>query len=131
MTLPPILLASGSPQRRAILGQIGADFRVVVPDVEEITAGEPASVAATNARLKAAATASHRTGGEWLVAVDPLVALDGFVYAKPANVDDARSILATLRGRTHNVIGGLYIAFRDGRVNEETVFTAVTFRQFS
>ena len=51
----PLILASGSPQRRAILEQLGVDFRVEAPDVEELTEGEPRELVVENALRKARA----------------------------------------------------------------------------
>ena len=66
------VLASRSPQRRAILEQLGVAFRVEPADVEELTEGDPVAVAIENARRKAAAVE-----GELVLGVDTLVALDG------------------------------------------------------
>lgn len=127
-----ILLASGSPQRRAILEQLGLRFRVQPPDVEEIADGDPAQVALVNARRKAVAGASGAGPDELVLAVDTIVVLDGAVHGKPGDVDDARRMLQLLRGRTHHVLGGLVLQDRSGMVRHEIVAdTAVTFRNFT
>ncbi|MBO0769643.1 MAG: Maf family protein, partial [Solirubrobacterales bacterium] len=54
MSPSTLILASGSPQRRAILEQLGLKFQVVVSDAEELVSGPPAEVAAENAYRKAA-----------------------------------------------------------------------------
>jgi septum formation protein len=48
-----LILASGSPQRTAILGQLGIHFRVEVPDIDELSEGDPREVVVENARRKA------------------------------------------------------------------------------
>ena len=68
-----LVLASGSPQRRAILGDLGLDFEVRVSDVAEQDAGAPRAVAAENARRKALAVAGDGAG-ELVVGCDTLVA---------------------------------------------------------
>ena len=55
------MLASGSPQRREILQKLGIEFEVVVPGVEELTAGDPEDLVVENARRKAAVAAR----GDW------------------------------------------------------------------
>jgi septum formation protein len=125
-----VLLASGSPQRRAILTQVGASFRVVVPDTPEETEGDPHAVVATNARRKADAGALVAEPGEVVLAVDTEVVLGGVVYGKPADGAAARGMLLELRGRTHEVLGGLCMLV-DGQRHELVATTRVTFRAFS
>ena len=86
--------------------------------MDEIEQGDPVEVARENARRKAAAIGGDRTLG-----VDTLVALDGRIYGKPADEEEARATLATLSGRTHQVVSGL--AFAQDLVHAAT---DVTFR---
>jgi septum formation protein len=123
--LPPrLILASASPQRRAILTQVGIPFDVRPADVEEETAGEPATVAEHNARKKALAL-----GAAGLVlGVDTIVAVDADILGKPADAARAREYLQRLAGRTHEVVGGLALA-QDGELVASAVeTTAVSFR---
>ncbi|MDP1847748.1 MAG: nucleoside triphosphate pyrophosphatase [Solirubrobacteraceae bacterium] len=125
----PLILASRSPQRRAILEQLGIAFEVVVADVAEIAAGDPVEVACANARAKAAAVARRRPEAT-VLGVDTVVALDGEIYGKPASAAAARETLKRLSGRTHEVISG--IALLDSanpQVAHEV--TSVTFRPLS
>jgi septum formation protein len=119
----PLILASASPQRRAILAQAGIPFDVIPADVEEVTAGEPRAVAAENARRKALAVP-----GTIVLGADTLVAVDGEILGKPRDAAQAREYVGRLAGRTHQVVGGVAIA-RDGAVAAEHVeVTAVEFR---
>jgi septum formation protein len=120
-----LILASASPQRRAILEQAGIAFEVRPSDVEELAEGEPRAVAAENARRKALAV----TGADGLVlGADTLVTLDGAILGKPRDRDQAVEYVARLAGRTHQVVGGIALA-RDGAVFAEAVdVTDVTFR---
>jgi septum formation protein len=126
------LLASGSPQRRAIFTQLGLRFRVEVPDVEELGDGDPEYVAVENSRRKAAAAVGSAQPGELVVAVDTIVVLDGQVYGKPAGKAEARSMLELLREREHTVIGGLTLLRPGSEPASHTfaVHTAVRFRSF-
>lgn len=101
------MLASASPQRRAILDQLGVDFTVVPAHVEELSAGEPEEVARRNAVMKAEAVAGHVVLG-----VDTLVAVDGEIFGKPGDAAQARAMLGRLQGRAHEVWSG--IAVKDG-----------------
>ena len=125
-----ILLASRSPQRRAILEQLGLSFRVVPSAHEEETvAGDPVATVERNARGKAvevAARASLRPG-EAVIGVDTVVVLDGEVLGKAAGEAQARDYLTRLAGRTHEVVSGLCLLL-DGRESVAHAVSAVTFR---
>lgn len=113
------MLASRSPQRRAILRQLGIEFDVRATDVDELSSGAPLQVARENARRKAAAAG----GGPDVLAADTLVALDGVIFGKPPDEAAARATLRALSGATHEVISGL--ALGDALITETT---RVTFR---
>lgn len=101
------MLASGSPQRRALLARLGVPFTVRPTDAAEIEQGaDPAQVALHNALRKA--LAAHRPGAhEAVLGCDTIVVLDGVIYGKPADPADARRTLSALGGRTHEVVSGL------------------------
>ena len=84
---PPLLLASTSPQRRAILTQLGLPFEVVAPNYHEAPGTGPLERAAGKAR-------SVVDGGERpVVGVDTEVLLDGELLGKPANATEAEAML--------------------------------------
>ena len=117
-----LTLASRSPQRRAILTQLGVDFRVEAPGVEETDAGEPQELVLENARRKAEAVDEPLVLG-----VDTTVALEGRTYGKPDSREEARATLGMLGGREHEVWSA--IALRDGdRLSTATARTLVRFR---
>jgi septum formation protein len=118
-----LTLASRSPQRRAILTQLGVDFEVVEPNVEELGEGDPREVVVENALRKARSVPGQRVLG-----VDTDVVLDGRVFGKPSNSDAAREQLSVLSARVHEVWSG--IALREGG-SESTAFsvTRVRFRE--
>jgi septum formation protein len=118
-----LILASASPQRRAILTQAGVPFEVLPAGVEEESAGEPRAVAAETARRKALAVP-----GRLVLGADTLVAVDGDILGKPRDAAQAREYVARLAGRTHEGVGGVALA-RDGAVAAEHVeVTRVEFR---
>jgi septum formation protein len=126
-----LVLASGSPQRRAILERLGVAFTVRATDVPELSEGEPEEVARENALRKA--RAALRSGeAEAVLGCDTIVVLDGAIYGKPPDEPAARATLTALGGRTHEVISGIALLLADGRseVAERMAVarTRVTFR---
>jgi len=100
-----------------------------VPAVAELDSGEPAGVALENARRKAAAGVSL-AGGRPVIAADTVVAVEGRILDKPADVAAARDHLETLSGRSHLVYGAVVVA--DGAsLQSKVVATAVRFRRLS
>jgi nucleoside triphosphate pyrophosphatase len=105
----PLLLASTSPQRRAILEQLGLPFDVVAPRYEEAGHGvdvDPIGLVCEHARGKARSVA-REAGERPVLGVDTAVVLDGRVYGKPADATDAEVMLEELSGRPHVVVSGL------------------------
>jgi septum formation protein len=105
---PPILLASTSPQRRAILAQLGLPFDVVAPRYVEHDPPEadPVDLVREHAAGKARSVADEAAGRP-VLGVDTAVYLDGRVYGKPTDSGDAERMLEELSGRTHTVLSGL------------------------
>jgi septum formation protein len=128
-----LVLASGSPQRRAILEQLGVRFVIQVPEgVEELEAGPPHEVALENAYRKASAIAAAGAGpgsgpGAPVLGVDTVVALGARLYGKPADPEEARATLTALAGRRHAVVSGVCL-IEDGRSRTAAAQTAVEFR---
>ncbi len=118
---PPLLLASQSPQRKAILEQLRIPFDVVVPDYEE-RGDDPVEHAAGKAR-----SVADIAGERPVLGVDTVVICDGRVLGKPADISEAEAMLESLGGTTHEVVSGLCLrtaAWEE--LHQET--TAVTFR---
>ena len=126
--MPALILASRSPQRRAILEQLGVAFSVVVPEVQELEEGPPHEVAIENAYRKAAAVAQDHPEA-LVLGVDTVVALGSRLYGKPADRQEAAGTLRALNGRRHSVISGVCILQHD-RSRTAAATTAVTFRTF-
>ena len=104
---PPLLLASRSPQRRAILEQLAIPFEAVVPQYdEELTGADPVAEVERHAQGKARSVAGI-AGGRPVLGVDTEVVLDGRVYGKPGDEAEAEAMLEELSGRTHEVVSGL------------------------
>jgi septum formation protein len=102
----PLILASTSPQRRAILEQLRIPFEVVAPAYVEDDPPGLAAVELVRAHAEGKARSVH-AGGRVTLGVDTAVVLDGSVYGKPADRADAARMLDELSGRTHTVVSGL------------------------
>jgi septum formation protein len=132
----PLVLASGSSARQALLKAADVPIEVVPADLDEraVAAGAPSqapsAIAALLARAKASAVA-RRHPGRLVLGADQVLELDGEGFAKPADRAAARAQLRALAGRTHELHSA--IAFvRDATVLFEHVDTArLTMRAFS
>ena len=126
-----VILASGSPRRRELLGDMGIEFEIDVPDVDETVAGAPDEMVRVLAERKARAVAAKRSEG-LIVAADTLVALDGRALGKPADDEEAKEMLSSLSGRTHDVFTGVCVMdAASGRCMVEADRTGVCFREVS
>jgi septum formation protein len=104
---PPLLLASRSPQRRAILEQLAIPFEAVVPQYdEELSGADPIAEVERHAQGKARSVAGI-AGDRPVLGVDTEVVLDGRVYGKPGDEAEAEAMLEELSGQTHEVVSGL------------------------
>jgi septum formation protein len=136
MDTPRLILASRSPQRRAILQQIGVPFTVSVTGAPELTEGPPEEVVLETAFRKAqAAVEAERAAGRELqgtavLGVDTIVALGTQIYGKPMGPEDARATLAQLSGREHTVLSGVCL-IADGRPRTAAARTIVRFRRLT
>ena len=121
-----IILASASPRRRELLGQIGVDFEVCVSEAKEVTSAEnPKELTLLNAQAKAMAVAKEKKDF-WILGADTVVALDDKIYGKPKDESDAFNMLKTFANRTHEVITGI-VLLKGDKCFESTAVTEVTF----
>jgi septum formation protein len=118
-----VILSSGSPQRKAILEQLGVTFRVEVPELEEVVDGDPHRVVRENALLKARAVRGHTVLG-----ADTAVVLDGQIFGKPADRHAAEAFLGALNNNTHEVMTGIAVV-DGGAERSDVAVTRVRFRQ--
>jgi septum formation protein len=95
-----LVLASTSPQRRAILDQLRIPFEAIAPSYEETPGGDPLEHAAGKAR-------SVDGGGRPVLGVDTIVLCGDELLGKPRDAANAAEMLDLLSGRTHEVVSGL------------------------
>jgi septum formation protein len=99
---------------------------VIVPEVDELSAGPPHEVVAENAYRKASSVAADH-GDELVLGVDTIVSLGARIYGKPADVDDARATLQALGARRHAVLSGVCL-IENGHARTAVASTLVEFR---
>ncbi|MDX6481455.1 MAG: nucleoside triphosphate pyrophosphatase [Gaiellaceae bacterium] len=125
---PPLLLASTSPQRRAILQQLGVPFDVEAPRYVEHDAPDRDATALVREHAQGKARSLAGVAGERpVLGVDTTVVLDGRTYGKPADAGEAVAMLEALSGRTHEVVSGLCLLTPAWEELNHAV-TRVTFR---
>jgi septum formation protein len=123
---PELVLASASPQRKAILEQLGIAFTVQPADVEELTEGDPEHVVVENARRKVEAV-----DGDLVLGCDTEVYLDGRIFGKAQDANEAEHYLRQLSGRTHEVHSGIALSAVHSPLCTGHAVTKVTFRALS
>ena len=131
--IPRLILASASPRRRELLHQTPLRFRVIPSRVEETRrrAETPETYVARIAAEKAHAVA-ERHPGCWVLAADTIVALEGRVFGKPTNLDNARQMLTALSGQPHQVMTAFVLLDTAGKTTAaEVVASQVTFKALS
>jgi len=128
VSAPTLLLASTSPQRRAILDQLGIPFVAVAPLYEEHDPpdADPVDLVRAHAQGKARSVAGGAGDGP-VLGVDTTVVCGGRVFAKAKDADEAAAMLVAFGGRTHEVVSGLCL-LAPGWEEVETETTRVTFR---
>jgi nucleoside triphosphate pyrophosphatase len=127
---PPIVLASTSPQRRAILAQLGLPFDVVPPRYEEHDPpdAEPVALVRAHAQGKARSVVTPADVDDRpVLGVDTTVVCSGRVYGKAESAEEAAETLDALAGKTHEVVSGLCLLTPGWEETGHEV-TRVTFR---
>lgn len=135
------ILASQSPRRKELFGEIVEKFEIVPAKGEEDARGEstPENVVKALARQKAKEVAAMPIArGKAVLGADTIVTLDGEILGKPKDEEDAVRMLTVLSGRTHEVFTGVCIVYpqTSGQSKEllaaactKVVFKKLTMRQ--
>ena len=126
---PRVILASASPRRLDLLRQVGIEPEIEPSHVEEvITSTVPDQVVMELSRQKAEDIAALHTGEDAIViGADTVVAYDGKILGKPSDEADARAMLASLSGRTHQVYTGVALfSVKEGIIEKKTTFHECT-----
>ena len=136
MSRPPLVLASASPRRLALLAQIGiAPDRVVPTDINErvLKAELPRAHAQRLAHAKAYAAAAPGGVSDncFVLAADTVVAAGRRILGKADTEASAQACLALLSGRRHQVLTGVVLVAPDGRRSERLVTSVVAFARLT
>ena len=125
----PICLASASPRRAEILSALGLNYTIHPTDADEtLPSGiSPQEAVLLLSKRKASCIPDSNTP---ILAADTLVYMDGCLFGKPANNDDAVRMLHSLSGRTHQVFTGITLVC-NGEIYSDVCATSVTFRRLS
>ena len=127
----PLILASKSPRRQELLRQAGFSFQVQSKETDEsFSADMPAEKVARYLAEKKAAAFKEELNNEILLTADTTVLIDGQVLNKPANREEAQSMLRKLSGRSHQVVSGACLLHKE-EVSSFDDVTEVFFREIS
>ena len=134
MGKPLFILASKSPRRRELLKNIGLQAEIIPANIDESISSTlpPEKMVTELALLKASDVARSLRGNTYVIGADTVVALDGKIFGKPRDIEDARKMLLELSGKSHSVYTGYcVVSCRDGSAVAKYEKTDVTFRTLS
>jgi septum formation protein len=124
-----LILASGSPRRKALLGAAGLRFDIIESGISEMrVSGERGRDYALRMACEKALSVSARVPDALVLGADTVVICDKTILVKPNNEDEARLMLATLSGKTHTVVTAYALASRGAILEAKPVTSQVTFR---
>lgn len=129
--MPPLILASASPRRQALLAQIGViPDKVEAADIDETPLkGEPPAKHALRLALEKAKSVKQRHSSAVILAADTVVACGRRILPKAETEDQARMCLELLSGRQHQVLTGLAVIDAAGAARHRLSLTRVRFRR--
>ena len=128
---PLVCLASASPRRRELLGQLGVPHVVAVPNIDEaVLAGESAADYVVRMARGKARTLHPQGLGLPVLAADTTVVIDELICGKPASAEEGIAVLLKLSGRSHEVLTAVALAAA-GEVNHRLSRSEVRFRHLS
>lgn len=133
----PIILASGSAIRRKLLQDAGIEFEVVAKPVDETAikeamlaeGGLPRDIADALAEAKSRRVSQNQPG--LVIGADQIMVMDGNIFDKPKNMDEARSRLQSMRGRSHHLMGAVVICENGQPVWRHMAKTTLMMRGFT
>ena len=124
-----MILGSGSPRRREILGSAGYEFEVITSEADEnIDLCDPKEMVKELSKRKAMAVADTLAPGEeyLVIGADTLVFMDGKPMGKPADRDEEIQFLKKMAGKSHDVITGVTLCYNEGENIMTHSFAATT-----
>lgn len=128
-----IILASNSPRRKELMQRLGVPFKVrtlfgVSESYPDSLRGE--DIALYISRMKAEAYRSSMAANDLIITADTIVCIDGQVLGKPKDAQQAKDMLSSLSGKTHQVITGVTIVTHE-QTEDFAVTSHVTFAKLT
>jgi len=130
---PILILASKSPRRSYLLKQAGLTFKVIPSNFDEnsVSLSTPETYVKVLAQAKAA-DVSEAYPQSWVIGADTIVVIDGKILGKPDSKEQARTMLKSLSGKTHQVYTGYCICcYAESKSFSNTVKTDVLFKNLA
>ena len=125
------ILASKSPRRKELLGEIVESFEIITKEVDE---GLPEDIHPKDGveilAVKKGSAVAEENPDALVISSDTLVEIGGVALGKPIDEEDAKAMLRTLSGKAHNVHTGVAVHYK-GRVYSGVDSTAVFFKEMS
>jgi septum formation protein len=133
IVMKPIILASSSPRRAEILKTMGIPFEIIRPPCEEILPDGLRVEQASEflAAQKVRSVVPLLSDDAWVLGADTVIILDGKLYGKPKDADDAASFLRDFSGKTHTVYSGIALQSPGNDMLSRTSKTDVTVKELS
>jgi septum formation protein len=128
-----LYLASQSPRRAELLRQIGIKFDIICGEIDEtlIEHESPSETVARLSRQKAFKGCQHLTNmqsGDWVLASDTLIEIQGRVIGKPESEQNCREILSLLSGKEHQVLSAIALVGKQGEIHQTISYNRIKFR---
>ncbi len=127
------ILASGSPQRRALLAQIGYEPQTIISaDIDETPLKKEKATAYVKriASEKAMAVAA-KNKGQAILAADTVIVIGAKIVQKAQNDAEQEKVMRLLSGKTHRVLSGVCVIGADGKISVKCVSTRVVMKKLS
>ncbi len=128
-----IILASASPRRKEILENANVKFKVMASSIEELTLdGESPCHMVMRLAFEKGIDIASRQKSDLVISADTIVVLDNTVLGKPKDEVEARKMITSLSGRTHQVITGISLINLDNNKKIiDYVISSVKFKNLS
>jgi septum formation protein len=129
-----IILASTSPRRQDILRSLGIPFNVVSPNYAEnrITGVSPRELAEIHSMKKVESVMRMhlKISTPWILGADTLICLDGVIFEKPSDRNEAKAMISAFSGKTHDVITAISLYDAEKQyISTRTSVNSVTFME--
>jgi septum formation protein len=133
--MEPIILASGSLRRQEFFRLLGLPFSIMPPLIDEtiVRGADPRKTAEDFAARKVKKVTEMMKGRipAWICGADTIISVDGEIYGKPRDREDAGAMLSRLQGRDHEVITAVALKSREGEPDCRSVVSFVSFARLS